>query len=103
MTLEALMRLRQEIGGADEIAQAHRDSGLIVEQAGCGQYRTSLHESTTAFLQFRQCPLQRALITHVIADPGDGCRELLHHLWWDVVRERGLGRVKRCQGLLQRK
>ena len=45
VTLEALMRLRQEIGGADEITQAHIDGSLIVEQAGRGQHRADMDES----------------------------------------------------------
>ena len=31
------------------------------------------------------------------------CRELLHDLRWDVVEQRRLGGLERCQGLLQRK
>ena len=94
VTLEALMRLRQEVGGTDKVAQAHVDGGLVIEQAGRRQNRAGLHESVTALLQLHQRTLQRVLISYVIADASGDCRELFHDLRWDVVRESRLGRLK---------
>ena len=103
MMLEALVRLGQEVGGADEVAQTHIDGRLIVEQAGRGQERAGLHELMTTLLQLRQRVLERSLISHVVADASGECRELRHDLRWDVVEQRRLGGLERCQGLLQRK
>src|SRR5262245_31785761 len=94
VALEALMRLRQEVSGTDEVAQTHVDGGLVIEQAGRRQHRTGLPKSMTALLQLCQGALQRVLISYVIADASsDGC-ELLNDLRGDVVRESRLGRLK---------
>jgi hypothetical protein len=94
VTLEALMCLRQEVRGTDEVAQAHGDGGLVIEQAGRWENRAGLHKSVTALPQLRQGTLQRCLISYVIADASGDCRELLHDLRWDVVRKSRLGRLK---------
>src|SRR5262245_53589122 len=94
VALEALMRLRQEVSGTDEVPQAHVDGGLVIEQAGRWQHRAGLHEAVTALLQLRQGALQRVLISYVITDASGDCRELLHDLRWDVIGESRLGRLK---------
>src|SRR6266581_4599616 len=93
MTLEALVRLGQEVGSADEVSQTHVHGCLVVEQAGCEQEFAGVDESMTALLQLTQSPLQRFLISDVIADPGGDCRELRHDLRWGIVRQRHLGRA----------
>ena len=103
VTLEPLTRLRQEVGGTDGIAQTHVDCCLIVEQTGRQQHRASIDESMTALLQLIEGMLQHMPISYLVTDPGGDRCELLYDLRWGVVRQRRLGRLKRSQGLLQRK
>jgi len=73
-----------------------------LSKRAAGNNRAGLHESVAALVQCSKRPLERSLISEVIADPSGGCRQLLNNLWWNIVRERRPGRLKGSQGLLQR-
>ena len=96
VTLETLVRLGQEVGGADEVSYTHIHGGLVVEQAGGEHDCTGGDEAVTARLQLTERALQRCLIANVIADPRRNCRQLLDDLQGGIVRERRLGCLQRC-------
>jgi hypothetical protein len=88
MTLRPLTRLRQEVGGADGIAQAHVHGGLIVEHVGCQERRAGIDESVMALAQLIEGALEGGTLSHIVTDPDSDRGELLHNLRWCIMLER---------------